>query len=314
MAYPTGDVTQDVWGRLPNAAPLEHAARSAYGAGKGIHAVAAPGTQALIQWLPRLFPVRRVGILDFTYGEHAACWQASGAEVVTVAKLADLAAFDVGVVVNPNNPDGRLCPPGALADTAEALAGRGGRLIVDEAFMDLQDRQDSLVWNLPAGAIVLRSFGKTYGLAGLRLGFALGAADDCARLRAALGPWAVSGPAIEIGQRALADTGWLTRTRRRLRDEADRLDRTLGAAGLAIIGGTSLFRLARHENAAAWFTTLCAAGILTRPFRQHPEWLRFGIPHATGAWMRLEAALAVPPGSTSASGAAHAALPRLPGH
>jgi cobalamin biosynthetic protein CobC len=291
VPYPVGEIPQTAWTRLPDATPLEFAARSAYHAGQGIGAVAAPGTQALIQWLPRIFPARRVGILGFTYSEHAACWRAAGAEVVTVTTLTDLAAFDVGGVVNPNNPDGFVYAPEALADLAASLVRRGGRLIVDEAFMDLLGPRHSLIPNLPAGAMVLRSVGKSYGLAGLRLGFALGSSEDCARLRAALGPWAVSGPAIEIGQRVLADTPWLIRAKARLRDEADRLDRMLRSAGLAVVGGTALFRLARHKHAADWFKALCAAGILTRPFQEQPEWLRFAIPHAPEAWARLEAEL-----------------------
>ena len=139
--------------------------------------------------------------------------------------------------------------PDDLAEIAGTLARRGGRLIVDEAFMDVLGRQSSLVPRLPAaGAIVLRSFGKAYGLAGLRLGFAAASPDDCALLREAIGPWAVSGPAIEIGRRALTDDAWLAATVGRLRDEAERLDRLLQSAGFDIVGGTPLFRLAQHET------------------------------------------------------------------
>jgi cobalamin biosynthesis protein CobC len=285
VPYPVGDVSADAWTRLPDVAALEDAARVAYGAGSAAGVVAAAGAQALIQWLPVVFPARRVGVLGFTYREHEACWLASGAEVVRVATLAELAEFHVGVVVNPNNPDGRICAPGALAEIAGALAARGGRLFVDEAFIDLLG--GSLIPILPAGAVVLRSFGKAYGLAGVRLGFAVGSAEDCGRLRTALGPWAVSGPAVEIGSRALADAAWVVRTGERLRPEAARLDRLLLAAGFDIVGGTALFRLVRHDDAAAW--------ILTRPFQERPDWLRFGIPHAPGDWARLDAV--VEPGS-----------------
>jgi cobalamin biosynthesis protein CobC len=294
VPYPVGAVAPDAWTRLPEAAALEAleaAAREAYGVGRWDGIVAAPGTQALIQWLPRVFPARRVGVLGFTYREHEACWREAGAEVVTVRALADLAAFDLGLVVNPNNPDGRVCAPGDLAAVAGALARRGGRLIVDEAFMDLLGRQESLVPCLPVGVVVLRSFGKAYGLAGVRLGFAVGSSEDCARLRTALGPWAVSGPAIEIGRRALADQAWLMRTAGRLRDEADRLDRLLRSAGFTIVGGTPLFRLGQRDGAAGVFRQLCRAGILTRPFRESPDLLRFGIPHEPENWSRLEAAL-----------------------
>jgi cobalamin biosynthetic protein CobC len=295
VPYPVDIIAPSGWSRLPEAAELaglEAAAHAAYGATPSTDIVAAPGTQALIQWLPRIFPARRVGVLGFTYQEHETCWRAAGADVTTVTALSDLAAFDVGLVVSPNNPDGRTVAPSDLAEVAGKLARRGGRLIVDEAFMDVLGRQSSFVPRLPAaGAIVLRSFGKAFGLAGLRLGFAAASSEDCALLRGAIGPWAVSGPAIEIGRRALLDDAWLTKTVGRLHDEAERLDGLLQSAGFEIVGGTPLFRLAQQDEVAPWFEHLCRAGILTRPFRAKPNWLRFRIPHLPSEWVRLEAAL-----------------------
>ncbi len=293
--YPVGDLTPSVWSRLPEpaaVAALEATARAAYGAGPTADIVAAPGTQALIQWLSRIVPARNVGILGFTYGEHETCWRAAGSQVATVETISELAAFDVGVVVNPNNPDGRMIAPDLLATAALTMARRGGLLIVDEAFMDADEPQHSLLANLPgAGVIVLRSFGKIYGLAGLRLGFAVTSPPLAATLRQAIGPWAVSGPAIDIGTRALADSAWLTGAVTRLRDEATRLDSLLQIAGFEIVGGTPLFRLATSKDTARWFDRLGQAGILTRPFLTKPQWLRFGIPNAPNDWARLTAAL-----------------------
>lgn len=295
VPYPIGGLSPSAWSRLPepaDLAALEAAAGAAYGAGSATYIVAAPGTQALIQWLPRLFPARRVGVLGFTYQEHATCWRDAGAEVATVHAAADLVNFDIAIVVNPNNPDGRTVAPAGLAEVGAVLARRGGRLIVDEAFMDLMEPGASMVPRIPApGVIVLRSFGKTYGLAGVRLGFAIGSADDCMLLRRAIGPWAVSGPAIAIGRQALADHTWRVRTAVRLRDDADRLDRLLRRGGFEAAGGTILFRLARHSDIPAAFEHLCRAGLLTRPFEAKPDWLRFGIPHAPMEWQRLEEAL-----------------------
>jgi cobalamin biosynthetic protein CobC len=164
-------------------------------------------------------------------------------------------------------------------------------LIVDEAFADF-DGRESLAPALPlSGAVVLRSFGKTYGLAGLRLGFALASPDVVQPLRAALGPWPVSGPAIAIGVRALADSDWLEATRARLGKEQARLDALLHSTGWRIIGGTRLFRLAAHADAPGVFQRLLAAGILTRPFVDAPDRLRFGIPGDETAWERLATAL-----------------------
>jgi cobalamin biosynthetic protein CobC len=294
VPYPVGDIPQSAWTRLPEPselAALEAAASAAYGAGPASEIVPAPGTQAIIQWLPRLFPARRVGILGLTYGEHEQSWRAGGAEVVTAHTLADFESCDVGVIVNPNNPDGRLIPPGEMAGVADRFAARGGLLVVDEAFMDVIRPEASLVPTLPDRTIILRSFGKAYGLAGLRLGFAVASPDTGGKLRRALGPWAVSGPAITIGRAALADRAWLDETVRRLTEEADRLDSLLVRAGFAVAGGTPLFRFAERPDAGAWFERLSHAGILTRPFQARPSALRFGIPCNLSGWERLETAL-----------------------
>lgn len=295
VPYPVGDIAPSAWTRLPelsDIAGLEAAAREAYGADHAADIVPAPGTQAIIQWLPHIFAARRVGILGLTYGEHEQCWRAAGAEIVAARTLADLENCDAGVIVNPNNPDGGIVPPEQLATLAKAFAARGGLLVVDEAFMDVIRPGASLVPALPkAGAIVLRSFGKTYGLAGLRLGFAVTSPDIGPRLRRALGPWAVSGPAIQIGCTALADAAWLAETISRLTEDANRLDRLLVRAGFAVIGGTPLFRLAERPDADLWFGKLGHAGILTRPFAARSSALRFGIPCKRHAWERLEMAL-----------------------
>ena len=211
--------------------------------------VAAPGTQAMIQMLSRIVPARRAGILGHTYGEHALCWRAAGAEVVAVDSVSELRSFEVGVVVDPNNPDGRVLPAELLAETARAMARRGGVLIVDEAFMDVLDPSASLLPRFPdAGAIVLRSFGKIFGLGGLRLGFAATSPAFAVTLRQAIGPWAVSGPAIVVGSRALRDTAWRAASVARLRGEAKRLDGLLLDAGFAIVGGHAVVPARRAQG------------------------------------------------------------------
>ena len=295
VPYPVGEIAQSAWSRLPEPAELtvlEAAARNTYGAAPSMNVVAAPGTQAIIQWLPRIFPARRVGILGPTYGEHEESWRAAGAEIIAARTLDDFEGCDAGVVVNPNNPDGRIVTPDVLASLAAKFAARGGLLVVDEAFMDVICPSASLIPALPpVGAVVLRSFGKTYGLAGLRLGFAIAPHEIGARLRAALGPWAVSGPAIEIGGRALADDAWLAAAVLRLAGDAAQLDGLLMAAGFAVAGGTPLFRLAEHPEARRWFERLGRAGILARPFADRAGALRFGIPHDETCWKRLDTVL-----------------------
>ena len=292
-AYPIPDPEPDAWRRLPNAealAKLEAAAALRYGvAPQGV--VAGPGSQALIHALSHILPRGAAGALGPTYSGFASAFAAAGARVAEAKRLDDMHDLDVAIVVNPNNPDGRVTPRADLLDLHERLARRRAMLIVDEAFADF-DGEESLAASLPtSGAVVLRSFGKTYGLAGLRLGFALASPDVARSLRAALGPWPVSGPAIAIGASALADSDWLEKTRARLGEDAARLDGLLHGAGWRIMGGTRLFRLAAHADARNAFERLLAAGILARPFAEAPDWLRFGIPGDGNAWERLAAAL-----------------------
>ncbi|MGQ0446028.1 MAG: aminotransferase class I/II-fold pyridoxal phosphate-dependent enzyme, partial [Beijerinckiaceae bacterium] len=274
----------------------EAAARAAYDVPAFVEVVAAPGTQAIINLLPRLVPARRVGILGFTYCEHARSWAASGAEISVIEDLPGLEDKDIAIVVNPNNPDGRLIAAAELRALAAVLRKHGGLLIIDEAFADFLEPGASAVPDFAeSGAVVLRSFGKTYGLPGLRLGFAIAAKPVAEKLRAALGPWPVSGAAIAIGRAALTDAKWLAMTRARLLADANALDKILAAAGFASAGGSPLFRLGRHEDAQAWFERLAKAGILVRRFEARPAWLRFGIAGSVAGRARLRAALGLEP-------------------
>ena len=228
-----------------------------------------------------------------TYAEHEASWRALGTCVEIVDEMAALEAFEVAIVVNPNNPDGRLTSPDALAELSARLAGKGGMLVVDEAFMEVETFEKSLVPKLPpAGAVVLRSFGKFLWTRwrAARLCGRIAPAGSRSVARSALGP--SPGPAIEIGRAALADREWRDRAIGRLAGGAARLDFMLRHAGFEIVGGTLLFRLARRAEASAWFERLGRQAILVRPFpAPHADWLRFGLPGTASEWRRLEAAL-----------------------
>jgi cobalamin biosynthesis protein CobC len=292
--YPLPDLALEAWSRLPESealAKLEAAAAGRYGAAAAENVVAGPGSQALIQALARIIPRGAVGVLGPTYGGLAAAFAAMGARVEEAKRIEDMGAFPVAIVVNPNNPDGRITPRAELLELEARLRRRGGLLIVDEAFADFDAASESLAPVLPTGAVVLRSFGKSFGLAGLRLGFAIASPEIVQPLRAALGEWPVSGPAIAIGTKALADLAWTDATRDRLGEDARRLDALLKGGGSRVVGGTRLFRLAARADARAVFERLLAAGILARPFANAPDWLRFGIPGDENAWRRLAGAL-----------------------
>jgi cobalamin biosynthetic protein CobC len=257
--------------------------------------VAAPGTQILLPFVAALASPGRAAVVAPTYAELSRAAALAGHSVRAARELTDIGDARLVMIANPNNPDGQLHRKDALLALADKLRPRGGILVADEAFMDVGPPDASLAADVSRGDIVvLRSFGKFFGLAGVRLGFALAAPALTARLSAALGPWAVSGPALAVGTTALADAAWIETTRRRLSKAAQRLDAILSDAGLEIVGGTSLFRLARTPAANALFHHLGRAGILTRIFPQHENWLRFGLPANASQWRRLQAALARP--------------------
>ncbi len=294
--YPLPPIPAQAWTRLPETAALgalHQAAALCYGAPGAEHVVAAPGTQAVIQWLPRLVPRNGVAILGPTYAEHAACWRLAGHDTMMVPDLEAALGSGAGVVVvvNPNNPDGRVLERDTLLRAAATLGRRGGWLVVDEAFMDV-DPVHSLAADVDHPALlVLRSFGKFYGLAGLRLGFVLAAPASATILRRAIGPWAVPGPAIALASMALADRSWADRMRQRLAASARDLDDCLSRGGLALRGGTPLFRLVSHPDATQVAEALAGRGILVRRFADRPTLLRFGLPADTAALDRLRVAL-----------------------
>jgi cobalamin biosynthesis protein CobC len=294
-SYPIPSFASDVFTRLPEPTALERlavAAARAYGAPSGAHIVAAPGTQLLLAQVAALVPPGRAMLLGPTYAEHARAAVLAGHTVNEARGLDELADADLAILVNPNNPDGRVVPRAHLLTLAQSRPAHRGLLVIDEAFMDVGPLGESLCAEVERGrVVVLRSFGKFFGLAGVRLGFAITAPAIAARLRAVLGPWAVSGPAIAIGEIALADTAWIAATRARVAEEAGRLDQLLQSRSLAVAGGTSLFRLVRTPRAAALYDQMGRAGVLVRRFEEHPHWLRFGLLPDEPAWQRLTEAL-----------------------
>ena len=293
VPYPCPALPPSAFRRLPSAADvraLREAACLAYGAPDAEGVVPAPGTQILIETLPRLVAPRRVAVLGPTYAEHAAAWARAGHVVETIGDAGALAEAGVAVVVNPNNPDGRRLGRGLLLDLAGRLHARGGLLVVDEAFADLEP-QDSLAGDPRPGLVVLRSFGKTYGLAGIRLGFALAEPAMAAILAQALGAWAVSGPALAIGAAALADRPWREAAATARQADAERLDRMIRRGGGVPVGGTALFRSADVEDGPGLFRRLGEAGIYVRRFAEAPARLRFGLPAGDSEWCRLSRVL-----------------------
>ena len=278
VPFPLPDLPAECWTALPDRgalADLLEAARLFWQVPDGATLVAAPGTSALIAQLPGIVPAGRVRIPGPTYNEHARAFAAHGWTQTG-------GAAEALVLVNPNNPDGRLWN-GAQADA--------GFVVIDESFADVAPDASLVDLSARPGTVVLKGLGKFWGLAGLRLGFAIGDPELISRLSVRLGPWAVSGPALAVGTAALCDHAWAAETRTRLARDAARLDALLTAAGAEIVGGTDLFRLVRLSNPRLWHTVLARRQIWTRMFPYSTEWLRFGLPGSEAQWARLAKAL-----------------------
>ena len=277
VPYPIPRLSADAWTALPDTAAiarLEDAARTFWAIPDRAAVLAVPGASAAIAQLPRLVARGTVRIPAPTYNEHAAAFAAGG-------WTQDDLGTDACVVVHPNNPDGRLW---------SASEVHAPFRVIDESFCDVAPEKTLIAEAGQPGTVVLKSMGKFWGLAGLRLGFAIGDPRIIAKLQDALGPWQVSGPALDIGTEALRDYDWADATRARLTADAARLDTLMESMEAVTLGGTSLFRLYEVADAQAARDHLASLHIWSRIFPYADNWLRLGLP-GPDAWDRLQAAL-----------------------
>ncbi|MDT4289791.1 threonine-phosphate decarboxylase CobD [Methylomonas sp. MO1] len=293
--WPVPPIPTECWQRLPEDDDELLAAARAYYQNDSLLPVA--GSQAAIQSLPLLRPKSRVGVLHPAYAEHAGSWQKAGHQVVRVeADAIDdrLEELDVLILVNPNNPTGRLWSRPQLLSWHESLSRRGGWLLIDEAFIDSLPVEYSLApLAVRPGLIILRSVGKFFGLAGIRCGFVITQPDLLAKLAELLGPWTISHPGRYVAALALADQNWQSANAASLAMLSLRLRQLLTDCGWPPGGGCDLFQWVKCEQAAKLHDLLAGQGILTRLF-QEPASLRFGLPKDESAWQRLAQALTHP--------------------
>ncbi|MFL9925982.1 threonine-phosphate decarboxylase CobD [Herbaspirillum lusitanum] len=302
--YPAPLLAGDAWHRLPeHSAELEAAACAYYGAPRML---AVAGTQAAIQALPQLRlqanggRSSRVIVAAPAYAEHAHRWAQAGHDMreVAYAELdAQLDDCDVLVVCNPNNPTGARVAPQQLLQWAQRLQARTaadgsrGWLVVDEAFGDTTPQQSVAAHTAQAGLIVLRSVGKFFGLAGVRLGFIAAHEELLDKLAEWLGPWSVSGPAQQIGLSALRDLDWQQRTRARLLEDGERLQAMLSQHG-AHSSGSALYQWWLQPQAAQFHAAMAEQGVWVRLFTRGAGGIRLGLPADEAGWHKLEQALA----------------------
>lgn len=277
-----GSISKHSWTRLPEEETFEalyKAARSLWQVPEEATVLATNGASAAIAAMPYAFDVDNICIPEPTYNEHAAAFRAAKIAIVK-------GSADAQVVVNPNNPTGKCWSADELLKSHRKLT------IIDESFCDTCPANSLVDLTKEPGFVVLKSFGKFWGLAGLRLGFTIGTPETLARLRQVLGPWQVSGPALEISTKALNNHAWAAHSRTWLETQRDSLDTILQSSGGTFVGGTDLFRTYEFENANSVYDQLANAQILVRVFPYSAGWIRFGIPENENELNRLARALA----------------------
>jgi len=303
-SYPIPIIPETVWNRLPeNDDGLNEIAAHYYQCNS---LLAVAGSQVAIQIIPTLFSNVTVGIVQPGFYEHEKHWLKHNHTVVTfqhtptkndnnehelISKInKKINSLNTLVIINPNNPSGYCFTRKQLLQWQEILAKKNGYLIVDEAFMDANDENSLLHSTLPSNIIILRSIGKFFGLAGIRLGFVFSNNSILNEISHLQGPWPISGPSRWIASKALADIVWQKQTRSLLRKSNIRLKSLLIQFNLSPSGSTDLFQWIETSHAKNIHHQLNQHGILTRLF-DRPLSLRFGLPKNETQWQRLELAL-----------------------
>lgn len=310
FTYPCQAVDMNAWHRLPeNDDGLELAAANYYGCAQ---LLAIAGSQAGIMCLPKIVANLRsvsgqnskqakVALPAIGYQEHQHAWHGKTGRwqrqfYQDLPSISDLEQADVLVVINPNNPTGKLIDGALLVKWQAQLAQRGAYLIIDEAFIDCSPEQSLLNYyndNLPDNLIVLRSVGKFFGLAGARVGFLFASLAIREAVANKLGPWTLSGPSRQIVKIALNDNAWQYAMREQLQASAEQLKQLLAQFfSESRITGTDLFQRVSLSitDAKRLHHQLCQQGILTR-LCDELDAIRFGLPKNNQEFKRLEQAL-----------------------
>lgn len=241
------------------------------------HILCGNGASDLILRLCACLRPRTVLLPAPTFSEYGRSAALFGAEIRTYPLQAEngfaldqgfLAALttdiDMVFLCNPNNPTGQLCDLTLLEEIAARCAGNGTWLVLDECFIEFTEGQSMLpLLSRYPRLLILRAFTKTYAMAGLRLGFLL--CLDAAlldRIAAFGAEWSVSTVAQRAGLAALAEEGWLEKTRALVAEERRWLTEQLEALGLTVCPGRANYLLVRGNRPI--YGALLERGIMVR--------------------------------------------------
>lgn len=183
------------------------------------------------------------------------------------------------IVANPNNPTGNRFPVGELR---RLLDGTDGVVVVDEAYIEYAGEEHSLVADVEVfdNLVVMRTFSKAHGLAGLRIGYVAANEALAERLRLVKPPFNLSVFSEAVAVRALQDTSWSDAVVAQTIEERARLAAALKERGFRVHPSDANFILTEHAEGAAIAAGLKQRGILVRRFPDAPrlqDAVRFGV-------------------------------------
>ena len=207
----------------------------------------------------------------------------------------------VAVVVSPNNPTGGLIATDKILRIADAAAKQNVRLLVDNAYIEFADVDPTMELAAHANIMIVRTFSKAWGLAGLRVGYLIAPdVDTATRIRSVAGPFPVSCLSLETARKAMVDYGDVMRENiHRIKNIRTALIKLVEDCGGTSIESSGNFLLCRFNDAAAVWDQLVANGVGVRKFPAVPDlenWLRITCPATNGDFAQLARALSAATG------------------
>ncbi len=235
--------------------------------------IAGNGSIELMYCLPRILDIKRIITLEPTFCEYRYLAEINNLnhlplfsqscffwDFVEIKKK--LTEKDLIIICNPNNPTGNLF----LKDEIIKLCETRAYILVDEAFMDFSERDESVIGYLKdfPNLFVLKSFTKIFSLAGLRIGFLLGDEKTISQVDRILPLWNVNALALEVTKSLIDDNEIIEKTKRYIKHERDFLIKKLKKFPIEIFESVANFLLLRFENARGFSSFSKSRGLAVR--------------------------------------------------
>jgi histidinol-phosphate aminotransferase len=250
------------------------------------------GSNEIIELLARVFlqPGDNIVMADRAFLVYRLVAEAAQAEVLAVPMknfTHDLAAMRAAIqprtrlvfIGNPNNPTGTLVDGTAIDRFMDGLPDHVV-VVLDEAYIELLppgQQPDTLKYaRADRPVFVLRTFSKTYGLAGLRIGYGVAPADGVELLNRVRQPFNVNAMAQAAALAALEDDDYVQRTRRLVKEERAWLESAVAGLGYGVVPSVTNFMLVQVGRGRACFDALMRQGVIIRPMDAYglPEYIR----------------------------------------